>query len=235
MNNPVGVARPSWKSGLRRLARFVGMRVNRLHIPVTDVTRPVFAALYLLHVFLREASIWLRRFLWFEPLFRSRCAQVGPRLQMEQLPYVTGVGRIIIGCDVRLSGKSSFGFGGHADLEPTLVIGDFSFIGHNCTFLVSESITIGKHCLLAGGVRISDYDGHPLDSGQRRRNEPPSASSSRPVVLGDDVWIGAGCHVLKGVRIGDRSIIGAGSIVTKDVPADVVVAGNPACVVKVLT
>ena len=90
---------------------------------------------------------------------------------------------------------------------------------------------IGKHCLLSGGVSVSDYDGHPTDA-VLRRTSPAPRESIEPVVIGDDVWIGAAARILKGVTIGDRSIVGAGAIVTKDVPPDVVVAGNPARVVK---
>jgi acetyltransferase-like isoleucine patch superfamily enzyme len=140
----------------------------------------------------------------------------------------------VIGDDVRLSGKSSIGFASHVAELPVLAIGDATFVGHNCAFLVSTSITIGKHCLLAGGVRLSDFDGHPIDAGQRRANQPTPADTVCPVTVGDDVWIGAGAVVLKGVSIGDRSIIGAGSVVTRDVPPDVVAAGNPARVVKAL-
>ncbi len=214
--------------------KFAVMRINQIHMPVTSLTRPLFAGLYVLHVSIREGLIRLFRFLWFEPLFRSQCERVGPRFQMEQLPYITGNGRIVVGSDVRLSGKSSIGFASHTSNKPALIIGDFTFIGHNCTFLVGQSVTIGKHCLLAGGVRVSDFDGHPIDAAQRRNNQPFSSESIRPVSIGDDVWIGSGTHVLKGVRIGDRSIIGAGSMVTNDVPADVVAAGNPARVVKAL-
>lgn len=229
-----GTAPRTRRSLVWRFARSLAIWINQLHVPVTFVTRPLFGALYLLQVSVREGSIWLIRFVWSEPLFRSQCESVGPRLQMEQLPYMTGAGRIVVGSDVRLSGKSSIGFGSHAHQTPVLAIGDFTFIGHNCTFLVSESVTIGKHCLLAGGVRVSDFDGHPLDAAQRRRHEPSPRSAIRPVVIGDDVWIGSGTHVLKGVRIGDRSIIGAGSIVTSDVPADAVAAGNPARIIKAL-
>ena len=71
---------------------------------------------------------------------------------------------------------------------------------------------------------------HPLDAVARRGEE-----TARPIVIGDDVWIGGGAIVLAGVTIGDRSVIGAGSVVTKDVPSDVVVVGNPAKIVRRLT
>ena len=71
---------------------------------------------------------------------------------------------------------------------------------------------------------------HPLDAIARRGEE-----TARPIVIGDDVWIGGGAIVLAGVTVGDRSVIGAGSVVTRDVPSDVVVVGNPAKIVRRLT
>jgi acetyltransferase-like isoleucine patch superfamily enzyme len=153
---------------------------------------------------------------------------------MERLPYVTGAGRIVIGVGVRLSGKSGIGFGRCGGIRPSLLIGDETFIGHDCGFTIASTITIGKRCLIAGGVSIRDYDGHPVDAEARRRGMPCGAEAVKPVVIGDDVWIGAGAIVLKGVRIGDRSIIGAGAVVSREVPPDSVVAGNPARVVRSL-
>ncbi len=217
---------PFW-SHLKRVAH----SVLRFHIPVGPLTRPFFAALYGLHVALREGGYWVLRFLWFEPLFRSQCVSVGIALFMERLPYINGHGRIIVGNHVRLAGKSSFTFGNRWKMEPELIIGDHTFIGHDCRFAVADSVLIGRFCLLAGGVTIADYDGHPVDP-IRRRTEPASQEAIRPVVIGDDVWIGAGAVVLKGVTIGDRSIVAARAVVTRSVPADVVVAGNPARLVK---
>src|SRR5207248_1517876 len=126
-----------------RILRSIVNFLNQLHVPITVLTRPVFRLAYAVHVGARESSIALLRFLWWEPLFRSRCARVGPRLQMEKLPYMTGAGRIVIGSNVRLSGKSSIGFGTRWHETPELFIGNHTFVGHNCSFLVAKSITIG--------------------------------------------------------------------------------------------
>jgi acetyltransferase-like isoleucine patch superfamily enzyme len=191
-----------------------------------------FGALYRLHTLRREAWIWALRFFWYEPLFRSQCEAVGAGLWMEQLPYLTGRGRLVIGERVRLSGKPSIGFCNRIWARPELVVGSDSFIGHGCGFTIGRSVRIGHNCLLAGGVCVRDYDGHPLDAQRRRAGEFVDPQDIKPVVIGDDVWIGAGASILKGVTIGARSVVAAGAIVTRDVPADVVVAGNPARIVK---
>jgi acetyltransferase-like isoleucine patch superfamily enzyme len=218
---------PVW-GPLKRVVR----GVLNFHLPVNAVTRPVFRGLYRVHVGVREGWIWARRFCWTEPLFRSQCEAVGWGLRIEELPYIVGSGDIKLGANVRLSGKSSITFGTGAGGRPELAVGDGTFIGHACGFVVGSSVRIGRHCLLATGVMVYDQDGHPLDADRRRAGEPTPPDQVRPVVLGDDVWVGFGAVILKGVRVGDRAVIAARSVVTKDVPADAVVAGNPARVVR---
>jgi len=111
-------------------------------------------------------------------------------------------------------------------------ISDFS--GGSSVVISSRSkVTIGKHVLLGGNVRIFDNDFHALDAIYRRNpSDDRSHIKSRPIVIGDDVLVGANSIILKGVRIGDRSVIGAGSVVSCDVPADEIWAGNPARFVK---
>jgi len=218
-------------AALKRTAR----AIRSAHIPVVCcLTKPIFSALYWLHVCLRDTFLALAKFFWYEPLFRSRCNSVGSGFHMEKLPYMNGSGRIIIGNQVRLSGKSEIGFNNRLLKRPELVIGDATFIGHGCGFAIAQSVCIGSHCLLAGSVQISDNDGHPLDADKRRRGEPVDLADVKPVVIGNDVWIGRGAMILKGVTIGEGSVVGASAVVTRDVPPHSVVAGNPARVVKEL-
>jgi len=220
---------PFWGT-LKRFAR----AVLTFHVPVIGPTRILFGLLYKLHVTIRETWIWAKRFFWFEPLFRSQCASVGPGLQMEELPYIQGHGRIVLGSGVRLSGKPSIAFSRTVRADPEFHVGDNTFIGHMCAFNIAHSVRIGRDCLLAAGVTIFDMDGHPLDAAERRAGRPTPAEQVSPVVIGNDVWIGGGAVVLKGVTIGDRAIVAARAVVTKDVPADVIVAGNPARTVREL-
>lgn len=97
---------------------------------------------------------------------------------------------------------------------------------------IHESARIGNNVKIGGCVLITDTDAHPMDYMARRSSN--EGTKSAPVVIEDDVWVGAHCIILKGVTIGARSIIGAGSVVTKSIPADCVAAGNPCRVIKSL-
>ena len=99
------------------------------------------------------------------------------------------------------------------------------------TICAAQSISIGKRCLIGADVLIVDTDFHPLAM-EGRRHRGPSVANSRPVEIEDDVFIGARSMILKGVKIGTGSVVGAGSVVTSEVPAGVVVAGNPAKVIR---
>jgi acetyltransferase-like isoleucine patch superfamily enzyme len=114
-------------------------------------------------------------------------------------------------------------------------IGDDS--GCSSTVFSSQSsIGVGKNVKIGGNVRIFDHDYHPLDHLARRDSvRGPAEIESAPVVIGDDVFIGANAIILKGVHIGNRSVIGAGAVVAlKNIPPDSLVAGNPARVIRSL-
>ena len=97
---------------------------------------------------------------------------------------------------------------------------------------IHESVTIGDNVKIGACVLITDTDAHPLDYKIRRISN--EGTKSAPIEIEDDVWVGAHSIILKGVTIGARSIIGAGSVVTKSIPADCVAAGNPCKVIKTL-
>lgn len=116
-------------------------------------------------------------------------------------------------------------------VEPgaTLTIGNN--VGMSSTRLwIHESARIGNNVKIGGCVLITDTDAHPMDYMIRRCSN--EGTKSAPVVIEDDVWIGAHCIILKGVTIGARSVIGVGSVVTKSIPVDCVAAGNPCRVIK---
>jgi acetyltransferase-like isoleucine patch superfamily enzyme len=96
-----------------------------------------------------------------------------------------------------------------------------------------RKITIGDGCLIGANVLITDSDWHPIDPAKRR--EPGRVFiKTKPVTIGNNVFIGANSILLKGTEIGDNSIIGAGSVVTGTIPANVIAAGNPCKVIKSL-
>ena len=110
-------------------------------------------------------------------------------------------------------------------------IGDHT--GASSVVISSRSgVRIGKHCNIGGNVRIFDHDFHSLDADIRRGPRGCDDCATKPVTIGDDVFIGTNSIILKGVTIRDRAVIGAGSVVTKDIPADSIAAGNPAVIVK---
>ena len=121
--------------------------------------------------------------------------------------------------------------GFHCDYGNQITIGDRSFININCTVLdapISEGvITIGDDCLIGPNVQLLAVS-HAVNPSQRLNKENFAAS----IIIGNNVWIGAGAIILAGVSIGDNSVIGAGSVVTKSIASNTVVAGNPAIKLK---
>ena len=126
-------------------------------------------------------------------------------------------------------GKAVIMPGFFCDYGVNIHLGARAFANANCVFLDCAEIRIGDNFQAGPGVQLLTPE-HPLDAVARRGEE-----TARPIVIGDDVWIGGGAIVLAGVTIGDRSVIGAGAVVARDVPSDAVVVGNPARIVRRLT
>lgn len=105
-------------------------------------------------------------------------------------------------------------------------LGQSVFFNFNCVVLDVCKVTIGDFTLFGPSVQILTPL-HPLDADLRR-----SVEYGSPIEIGEDVWVGGGAIICPGVRIGSRTVIGAGSVVTRDIPDDVVAVGNPCRVIK---
>jgi len=181
----------------------------------------------------RSVVFWFTRVFVAEPIFRGYAAQVGRNFRTGvYVHWIVGDGRIVVGNDSRIDGKCNIMFSWSARDTPEFVVGDRTHIGHECSFTITKSIRIGNDCLFASGVRVMDSSAHPVDPARRLRGERPSDADIQPVVVGDNVWVGAGVTILPGVVIGSGSVIAAGAVVTRSVPPGSIAAGVPARVVR---
>ena len=117
----------------------------------------------------------------------------------------------------------------YVDYGSYLTIGPRTFINYNFTALDVAPITIGADVLIGPGVQLLTPT-HPLEPELRR----DKLEAAKPITIGDNVWLGGGVIVLPGVSIGENTVVGSGSVVTKDLPANVVAVGNPARITKSL-
>jgi maltose O-acetyltransferase len=147
------------------------------------------------------------------------------------------------------SDKNDIVVGDHAMISGALVsenhgkinLGTYVYLRENSTIGAVNSITIGDYTSIAEYVVVLDNNNHPINPLDRQlKSSSPKGSDYRkwrhsesaPIIIGKNVWIGSYARVCKGVTVGDNSIIAANSVVTKDVPPNVIVAGNPAKIVK---
>lgn len=127
---------------------------------------------------------------------------IGDRTRVRGTVIVNGGGSVVVGADSLLNG---------------------------CWILAADSVRLGERCLVSD-CGITDNDFHNPDPSLRHETAKPDTRA--PVTIGDNVWLGTHALVLKGVHIGEDSLVGAGAVVRRDVPAAAVVAGNPAQVVR---
>lgn len=127
------------------------------------------------------------------------------------------------GCGVRVHINQPF----RCDYGRNIFVGEDFFANFNLTILDEAEVRIGDNAFI--GPNVSIYTAcHPLDADDRKTRQ----EWAEAVTIGNDVWIGGGVTIVPGVTVGDRVVIGAGSVVTRDVPSDVLVAGNPARIIR---
>jgi maltose O-acetyltransferase len=118
----------------------------------------------------------------------------------------------------------------YCDYGSNMKVGEKVFFNFNCVVLDVAQVTIGSRTLFGPNVQVYTAT-HPINHKERASG----VEYAKPIAIGEDVWIGGSAVICPGVTIGDRSVIGAGSVVTKDIPADVFAAGNPCKVIRPLT
>lgn len=190
------------------------------------VVKGMFAGAYQAHHLSREAIEWGVRSFIATPAFLSRCAVHGERIAVDRVPYIVGRPRLELGSDIRISGKLDIF--ASSEGRPVLRVGNGVYIGHATSFSIGQLVEIGDHSAIGAGCYIADTDGHSHTRlGVPIWEDRPASHSVAPVIIEDNVHIARGCVILKGVRIGARSVIGAGAVVRSDVAPGSVILGNP--------
>lgn len=115
----------------------------------------------------------------------------------------------------------------YCDYGYNILLGEGVFFNFNCVFLDVMPVVVGDRAMAGPNVQFYTAT-HPIDAKERAS----LLEYAKPIEIGEDVWIGGSSVICPGVKIGPRSIIGAGSVVTKDIPADVIAAGNPCRVIR---
>src|SRR5262245_33166612 len=218
--------------GPLRHARQIRRAIRGFRLPVI---RPLIAAIHLVARLSRMFYRWLVRLLIREPYVRYRCESVGRRLVLEGAsPQILGTGRIVLGDDVHIGAPCTWDLAYDVAGRPELIVGNRVSINYRNTMSIAKSITIGDYTMIAGNVSFFDNISHPVSPARRLAHQPISADDAAPIVVGKNCWIGLNSIILRGVTIGDNSIVAAGSVVTKSVPPNTIVAGNPATPVKAI-
>lgn len=211
-----------------RRAKAAVKQLMRAELPVTPLHRALAAERFWRMLLTRH----LVRAVYSQPILRTMCKQVGEDLLLDPgtgLPVIYGLD-VLLGDGVHLSGRATYAGANRSDgRRPRLIVGDHTYLGHRLIISCDDEVRIGSHVHIADDVYVCGYDGHPRDPIARRTEPGPvDYSGASRIVLEDDVWIGQGVMILKGVRIGQGAIVAAHAVVTKDVAAGTIVAGNPA-------
>jgi serine acetyltransferase len=158
-------------------------------------------------------------------VWRLRGAKIGPQTLLPKGTSAIWPHQVELGKKCVLQPDIFFNYDHYWVPGPSIVVRDGVFIGRGCEFNIRKKIIIGNGALIASGCTFIDHD-HGRDPTTGALNDQcPGA----PIEVGEGAWVGAKCTILKGVRIGRNSAVGAGSVVTKSVPDGEIWAGIPAC------
>jgi acetyltransferase-like isoleucine patch superfamily enzyme len=162
--------------------------------------------------------------------YRCLGMKIGNGTQLPKI-YTNWPHQVFLGNKCVLESHINFKFDGIWKEGHSIIINDGVFLGNNCEFNICNRIDIGKNTMIASGCKFIDHD-HGTSLGEMMNIQKPLIA---PIWIGQEVWIGVNCIVLKGVRIGRGAVIAAGSVVLKDVGEFEIVGGVPAKFIKMRT
>jgi acetyltransferase-like isoleucine patch superfamily enzyme len=197
--------------------------------------RVLYSTIFYLHRIVTMSVSNCSRIFYWTPLFKSRAIQAGRNLYLYGgMPYLSGPLEISYGNNCRISGQTTFSGRAASPSVPQLILGSNVDVGWQSTIAVGSRVIIGNNVRIAGNAFIAGYPGHPVNATDRAAGLADLDCQVGDIIIEDDVWIATGVTILANVRIGKRSIIAAGSIVTRDIPADMLAGGVPARAIKSL-
>ena len=191
--------------------------------------------LYAGHRAITQLFSHFTRVFYFTPMFKSRLLTKARRLYLYGgIPAVLGSLDIEMGDDVELAARTTIAGRSLSNPTPLLKVGNEVVIGWHNKISVGTRVVLEDKTYLAGGCHLVGYPGHTLDPEPRAKRLPDTDDQCGDIILKRNVWLGSNVTVLAGVTIGENTVVGAGSVVTKDLPANVMAAGVPAKVIKSL-
>ena len=232
-------ANPSVIYWLKTSEQPIARLVRRLRYLLLNFEMPSFGIvgklLYVAHSSIIKFFSYVTRVFYYTPLFKSRLKTKAKRLYMYGgMPAVMGSLDIEMGADVELAARTTLAGRSLSNPKPLLKIGNQVVIGWHNKISVGTKVELGDQTYLAGDCHLVGYPGHTLDPEPRAKRLPDTDDQCGDIILKKNVWLGSNVTVLAGVTIGENTVVGAGSVVTKDLPANVLAVGVPAKVIKTL-
>jgi acetyltransferase-like isoleucine patch superfamily enzyme len=222
----------SKKTPLSRFLYSVIIKSRFISLPAPKI---LFTPLLFTHLFIRNTVKKIIIFFYWKPLFMQQIESKPKHFCLENsMPLILGHPTIIIGESCTINGKNVIVGRSSTAKKPRLVIGNKVYIGCNVELYIGNEILIGDDCLIAEGCILRGYSGHPQNPIARKNRLPDEENSVAAIVLENNVWLGQDVKIMAGVHIGENSIIASGSIVTKDIPSNVLAVGVPAKVIRSL-
>ncbi len=215
------------------IAHFIKNMHGRLHQFSVPPIGFIYQPLYIAHQTISGVLSTMMRVFYWTPMFKTQVKGSCRQLYLYGgKPLVQGSLELVIGDGCRISGVTTFSGRSASEKTPLLHIGNNVGIAWQTTIAVGSKVIIEDNVRIAGRGFLAGYPGHPIDPDLRAKGLPDTDDQVGDIVLKKDVWLGTNVSVMRGVTIGEGTIVAAGSVVTRDLPPYVMAGGVPAKVIR---